>query len=134
MEILQCLYGVKAMRFELKKVVDRRRGPDILVKWVRWTGLFAWIIVIIIYVLITSAKPDVENFVDKFLNVQLRKTWDITLMHYAFGLMVALFILCLCTLFINAKRQRRKEDKYSFSIILLGVSSVIGIVYYLIKF
>jgi hypothetical protein len=115
---------------EQRMFVERRQGPDLLVRWVKWTGYCAWILALIIIGITTYAKPQIETFFDRLLEVKLRKTWDMELMQYAFYLMVATFILCSIALVVNFRRKRRKSDRFNKSILFLGIVSLFGAILY----
>lgn len=112
--------------------VDRRKGPDFWVKWVRRVGIIVWIIVIAIIFIIDKAKPPLESFLDRMFNIQLRKTWDDSLMFYAFCLLLFLFLLCAFTMVINIYRHRRKTDRFNPTVIFFGITSMIGIIIFMI--
>lgn len=86
----------------MAKFQDRRRGPDILVKWVKWASLISWLIVSIVLFIIDRARPPVETFFERVLNIKLRTTWDEDLLKYSFYLLIALFIFCAISLIFNA--------------------------------
>ncbi|MCX8128795.1 MAG: hypothetical protein N3I35_01695 [Clostridia bacterium] len=113
--------------------VERRKGPDMLTKWVKWTGIIGWFIIISVVFIISEAKPRVENFFDRLFNVKLRKTWDEDLLRYSFILMILLFLLCTIAMIFNILRHRRKTDRFNKSIILLGLASLLGSIIYLIR-
>jgi formate hydrogenlyase subunit 3/multisubunit Na+/H+ antiporter MnhD subunit len=111
--------------------IERRKGPDIWMKIVSWASIAGWIVLFAIIYILSKAKPQTENFFDKMLNVRLRKTWDIDLAQYAFYLMIFLLIFSFSTFIINIKRHKRKTDRYSPSIILMFIFSVMGIISYI---
>ena len=113
-----------------KKYIEKRRKPDLLTKWVQWSALTGWIIIFATYAIAFTAKPPVESFVDRFLNVKLRDTWDTDLLSYSFYLMILLLILCIIAFIFNMMRRKRKTDRFNISIILLGIASIIGIIIY----
>ena len=49
-------------------MLDRRKGPDLLTKWVKWSGIISWLIIIVILFLTLVAKPDFESYMDKSLH------------------------------------------------------------------
>lgn len=112
--------------------VDRRKGPDFWAKWVSWAGIIVWIIVFVIVFIVDKAKPRVENFIDRMFHVTLRKTWDTSLMLYAFYLLLFLFLLCALTIIINMYRHRRKTDRFNPTVIFFGIASLIGIILFMI--
>jgi hypothetical protein len=117
-----------------KIVMDRRKGPDFWVKWVNWIGIFVWIIVIAIITITDIAKPQVNNFFERALNVQMRTYWNINLMQYAFYLLLFLFTLCIFTIVINIIRHRRKTDRFNPIVITFAVLSFLGIIIYITNF
>lgn len=113
-----------------RRNTERRKGPDLLVRWVKWTGYGAWLLTLSILVITSYAKPQLETFFDRLLEVRVRKTWDIELMQYAFYLMVATFAMCCFAILVNTRRKRRRSDRYNKSIIFLGIISLLGAVLY----
>jgi len=122
------------MSDEWGRYTDKRHGPDVWVKAINWFAILAWGLLITLSTLIWQAKPQVETFFDRLLNVKLRKTWDFELAGYAFYLMILLLCLCAIGLFINVRRHHRKDDRFSTSLVLLGGLSAAGILFYLIYF
>jgi uncharacterized membrane protein len=114
--------------------IDRRRGPDKLVKSIKWIVSCAWILIITVIVLASMAKPQTETFFDRLLAVKLHDSWDLDLIRYSFYLTIALFLLCIIGLIVNAARHRRRSDRFNGSLILLSIVSVAGIMLYLFYF
>lgn len=80
------------------------------------------------------AKPPVETFFDRQFHVVIRSTWDLELARYILFLMIFGLWISGVSLTINVKRNRRKEDEFRVSLILLGLISFLGIVVYHIFF
>lgn len=116
------------------KPYNRRKGPDILVKWVQWASGIAWILFIAIFMTTLVAKPDIETMFDQMFAVHIRSTWDNELMSVAFILMIILFIFCLVSIAFNYLRRRRKTDRIHKSLIFLTFLSFIGILISLYMF
>lgn len=117
-----------------RKFIERRKGPDIWVRLVHWLGITAWIIMFFILAITDRAKPQVENFFDRFFKVQVRNSWNYSLVQWSFYLMILLSVLCVIGLLVNAKRHKRKGDRYSFSLIVMLILAVVGILMYLTSF
>jgi hypothetical protein len=113
---------------------DRRKGPDLLNKILRWLGIFGWFVMIVALYIIDMAKPEEENMFTKTADISVRKTWDLKLIHYLFCLMI--FGLCISTIgiVINSRRHHRKDDRFKYILITLGAISTFGIIKYLFKF
>ena len=115
-------------------MLDRRKGPDKLVKWVKWSGIISWILVAIVLFITIIAKPSFESYMDKSFHVKLQSNWDINLMQYVLVLLVLLFFFCIISIAINLSRCRRKTDRFNKTLILNAVASFIGILLYLLLF
>ncbi len=113
---------------------ERRRGPDVWFKMISWLSFIGWLLMLIALVLFDLAKPQMMTFFDRFFHVSFASVWNYQLTLYIFFVMIAGFFLSLIGLTINAKRHRRKKDKYSLSLILLGIVSFMGAAFYLIRF
>ncbi len=103
--------------------VDRRKGPDLWLKLLTWSGLASGISLVAALFLTAVAKPEVETFFDRFYNLKLRRSWDMELVQYIFFLLLLCFLLSITGLVINSRRKRRKEDHIRASlVVMLGVS------------
>lgn len=115
-------------------MLDRRKGPDTLVKWVKWSGIVSWILVSIILFITLIAKPDFESYMDRSFHIRLQDTWDVYLMQYVFVLMVLLFFFCMVSIGINMIRCRRKSDKFNKTLLLNAGAAFVGIVLFFLFF
>ncbi|MDY6934314.1 MAG: hypothetical protein SVZ03_08860 [Spirochaetota bacterium] len=113
------------------KIKNRRRGPDILIKWINYIAVSCWIFIFTIFIIVSIAKPPVEGFFDRQYGIQVNNTWDRTLLEYAFYLMFPLLIICGIGLLINSTRHKRKTDTYNKTLIVCFVLSILGITYFL---
>ncbi len=113
---------------------DRRRGPDLWSKTLRWLGVFGWFVMFVAIFIIDRAKPEEENMFTKAAKVSVRKTWDQELNHYLFYLMIFGLCISVIGMVINSRRHHRKDDRFKYILIILGVISSFGIIKYLYKF
>ena len=113
---------------------DRRRGPDVWDKTLRWLGVFGWLVMIVALYVIDMAKPEEENMFTKAANVSVRKTWNMELFHYLFYLMIFGLCISVIGIVINSRRHHRKDDRFKYILMILGVISFFGIIKYLFKF
>ncbi len=113
---------------------DRRRGPDILIKVLRWLGIFGWFVMIVALYIIDMAKPEEENMFTKKLNASVRTTWDPALIRYLFWVLIFGLIISVIGLVINSRRHHRKDDRFKYILFVLGAISCFGVVKYLLKF
>jgi len=115
-------------------MLDRRKGPDTLVKWVKWSGAISWILVLITLFLAFIAKPGFESYMDKSFHIKLQDAWNIDMLQYAFLLLVLLFSFCMISMAINLTRCRRKSDKFNKTLIVNAAAAFIGILLYMVFF
>lgn len=121
------------MREEKDKFVDRRRGPDFWVKAIGYSKYIAWFLALLVLILLSFAKPEVETFFDRMFGVDVRKTWNYELVKKAVYVSILLYFLCASAFVVNSTRKKRKEDRYSITFILVGIISFIGLVIYLLN-
>lgn len=109
----------------------RRRGPDLLVKSIQYFATVSWVLILLLFIALSVAKPRMETFFDRWGGGRLSGTWDKTFMGYAFYLMVLLFIICTIGLIANSSRHKRKNDSYNLSLVIFEIMSIIGIILYI---
>lgn len=115
-------------------MLDRRKGPDKLVKWVMLSGTISWILISIILFVTLIAKPGFISYMDRSFHIKLQSNWDEYLMKYVLLLLVFLFFFCMISIVINLMRCRRKSDRFNKTLILNTVAAFIGILLYLFFF
>jgi len=116
-----------------KGFLERRRGPDAVVKAVWWIVGISWVLIITSILFIDQAKPGSETFFDRILGVSVRNYWEKDLLRYAFYVFLVNLAVCIIGFVLNAMRQKRKTDKISKSIIVLAFATLSGIIWYLIR-
>ncbi|KAA3615284.1 MAG: hypothetical protein DWQ05_14575 [Calditrichaeota bacterium] len=119
------------MEQQASRKYDRRRGPDKLIKSLRWLAITGWINFAISLILYDEAKPDFETFFDRLFHVQMRYHWNETLAFLSFVWFVLCLVLSVVGIFINKKRHRRRNDEYRLNLIVLGLISLVGAVSYI---
>ena len=112
------------------KVTERRKGPDFWLRSLGWLAVVGWLCMFIALILFEKAKPPAGSFFERREGMYIRRSWNEDLGEYMGYLMIAGLIISILGLMINAKRHRRKSDQYRLSLILLGLISAAGIVYY----
>ncbi|MEJ2634508.1 MAG: hypothetical protein P8184_04375 [Calditrichia bacterium] len=113
---------------------DRRKGPDVRLKALRWFGAVGWLIMLAALIILGNAKPQTETFFDRSFNIQLRNAWDMNLARDILYLMMGGLVISVASLILNASRHRRKNDQYRISFIFMGFLSVVGILAYFFLF
>lgn len=113
---------------------DRRRGPDALVKWVKYSGIVSWVLIAVILFITLIAKPNYESYMNDSFHIRLQDAWDVQMIQFAFLLLVLLFFFCMISIVINLLRYRRKSDRFNKTLILNAVAALIGIILYIFIF
>lgn len=121
------------MEVEKRIFTERRKGPDAVVKAVWWATGISWLLIIIALAITGEAQPEHANFIDRLYKVTVRSTWDATLLSYVFYVLLLNLATCIFGFILNMLRQKRKTDKISKSIIILGLITLSGIVWYMVQ-
>ena len=104
--------------------IDRRKGPDWLVKTLRFMSLTGWSAFIVVLVLLHYAMPERETGLVRYHGITIRDYWDPFFYYWA---LYPLWICCgisLVTVLISRKRLRRLGDSARFNKALLAFLSV----------
>lgn len=121
----------------LQKKKERRKGPDLWLRVLRWTGIGGWLILFAAFVIMDKAKPERGTFIDMMyfrqlgIPVELRQEWDQQLVTYIFYLMTLGLCISVAGLLINTRRLRRRDDGYRASLVIVGTISLIAVIYHL---
>jgi len=105
---------------------DRRNGPDVWTRSLRWFAISGWALVLGAFFMISVAKPRSTTFFARMNNLSTARGWDMELMNYVFWMLFAGIVLGLFGLVINIMRRRRKHDAFYFSLITLGIISIVA--------
>jgi hypothetical protein len=109
------------------KRVNRRHGPDTMVKVISIFSGISWLLVVIVFGIITYGKPRLGMM---FFHEGVTESWNKTILGYASLLLFFVFIVCFIGIFINMSRHKRKSDRFNKSLIVFGIASLLGILYY----
>ncbi len=124
------------------KTINRRSGPDPLVKLIgsitsfSWMllfviAVFSWILISSIFIVAHVTKAPFEGFVEQRYHFTLSESRHTTLIADSFYLMIFIFILSCAGLVLNSFRHNRKNDTYSRPLIIFAVLSLMGIIVHL---
>lgn len=121
------------MAEEKKIFTGRRKGPDAVVKAVWWTVGISWILIITALLIASEAQPKVETFIDRMVKIPVRNYVDRNLLQAAFYVLLLNLFVCIVGFVLNMLRHRRKTDKISKSILVLGAITLSGILWYIFR-
>lgn len=115
---------------QLFKYRHRREGPDKIIKAIKILSFICLLIILIILALISIPQRYGNLF--REISGQFGAAWDKTLLANIFYLLLLQFAISTAGIIMNSTRYKRRDDKYSFSLIISSILSVIGIILYLI--
>ncbi|MBC7958282.1 MAG: hypothetical protein H7X94_00310 [Vallitaleaceae bacterium] len=110
---------------------EKRKGPDLLVKWIKFSSFFVWILLFTCLLFIDQAKPRKASLLDHLFDVKVYTHWDQQLIAFGFIVAIALFIFALVSILVNVMRLKRKTDRLSISLIISIIVSSVYIMVYL---
>ncbi|NLV35724.1 MAG: hypothetical protein GXY17_03495 [Clostridiaceae bacterium] len=113
--------------------VERRKGPDIVIKAVWWIVGIGWLLITAALFFTDQAMPARTTFFDRLFDVSVRDYWDTNLLRYVFYVFFINFCACIVGFMLNMMRQKRKTDKISKSILVLTTINLIGILWYFLR-
>lgn len=116
---------------------ERRKGKDSILYGVTVLAVIGWTLLLIALFIIDKASPqEIElyfNIVETGSNAgAAATTWNEHLMRIVLYIMILGMCLSGLGLYLNSKRNRRRNDSYYVSLIFLGIVSTIGTLYLLI--
>lgn len=112
---------------------DRRRGPDKVLRAMNWMGVISWIMVIVMVMLLDSARPETQTFYDRWTGRDVNKNWDETKTLITMIIMYAGLSISMVGIYLNSKRKRRKSDHYRIHFMLLGSIYILGLMFLLLQ-
>lgn len=111
---------------------ERRKGRDSLLHILTALAVVGWSLILIAIFVIDQASPqDIEvlfSYVDTGRNAYVGN-WDEQLLNIVFYIMLLGMVLSGTGLYLNSKRNRRRNDNYYLSLIFLGIISTVGTLY-----
>lgn len=113
---------------------ERRKGPDSLLRALRWMAGVGWMLMFAAMYFLDRGKPEVETYFTRWFNLRLRTTWNMELAGMLLYCMVLGLVLSLAGLVINFRRHRRRDDEVRISLLVLGALSLFGILLYFLTF
>lgn len=116
------------------KTPKRRKGPDLWFKSLRWMAVFGWLLLFAALLLSSKARPEIKTLIHSYDDLPYRISWNMKLARYVFYMMIVGFCASGVGLAINIRRKRRRDDEIYVSLVLVGIISLAGILFYLYSF
>jgi hypothetical protein len=108
---------------------ERRQRPDAWVCSLEWFVVGSWLLMFVALLVFSKAKPQIETFFERYYNLPIDPNWNLELLFYLRLLMALGLFLSLLGLVINGFRARRAEDQWRVSLIILGIVSLLGLLF-----
>jgi hypothetical protein len=121
------------MAEQKRTFVERRKGPDAVVKAVWWSTGICWALFVAALIFFDTARPESSTFFDRQFDIAVRDYWNENALQYSFFIMILNLAVCIAGFILNMARHRRKTDKISKSILILGTVTLTGIIWYLLR-
>ncbi len=109
----------------IEKIKNRRRGPDTIIKAIKFFTILSWIVIIVTLVVWAIVKT-------KAGSGRLLTGTSTEVLKYIFYMLILQALLCGLGLAISATRMKRKSDKLNLSLLFFEIISIIGIIMYII--
>lgn len=120
------------MYYPQKKFLEKRKGPDVIIKLINLIAISTWTLLFISLILFDKAKPEIQNIFDRLNNFRpLRENWNHELTKIIFVIMIIGFISGIIGIIFNNKRKKRKTDETWISLYFVVIISFLGIIFYL---
>lgn len=105
----------------------KRRGADRLSRSISYLAAIAWLIIFVVFAMLSTARSPQELFVYRNLSRMGDRSADM-LMRFALVLLIIVLAISIMGIVFNASRHRRKTDRYSKALIISAVLSLMAIV------
>lgn len=113
-----------------KKYEKLRKGPDIVIRSIRYIQFILFLFVVIVISLFGLAKPRVKTLYDAYYNVNIQSEWKLNLIHTAYYVMIIMLVCSTIGILFNTKRLKRKNDQFYYSLVFYALFSIVGIILY----
>lgn len=123
------LYGHDEMLY-----TERRRGKDWVMKWLDWSVIMTWMISFVIMVNFLMAMPERPNTIDRYYGYPVRLEWDLTMIQRNIYYLLALFVVTSLSVILNSTRMKRADDHYRYTLVVMGILSMVLILAYILFF
>ena len=118
-----------------RSFANRRKQADWVVNAAAALSVVAWAGAFFVILVLDIAAPERDNFFSNVLgDGMIRTEWDATILPIGLVLLVFSFLCSVAAFMFNMMRMRRKTDKYRKSVIIMGLITLLGIIFYVIRF
>ena len=117
-------------------IKNRRKQADWVVNAAAALSVIAWVVAFFVVLVldIASDRPAMPGLQTWLGGGPVHPVWNTTLLPIGLVLLVVSFLCSVAAFMFNMMRMRRKTDKYRKSVIIMGLITLSGIVFYVIRF
>ncbi len=109
-----------------------RRRPDFWVRIRAVSMMAGWALLLVFLFLMDFVKTKIGFFDNNFYNLSMLGIWSKEITNYMLIIMATALTTSIIGLFINSKRNKRRSDKFPFSLLFIGGISSAGIILFYI--
>lgn len=94
----------------------------------------SWLVAVGVVLVLDQAKPEKHHLFTRMFGVDVREYWDTAFLPAAFTLLIASLAICIIAFIFNMFRLKRRTDKFKKSIIIIAAITILGIVFFIMRF
>ena len=113
---------------------ERRRRSDWMVNASAVFSVVSWLFTIIGLLFIDVAAPRQTNFFTNVFDGSAQVSWNSNVLVFSYVLLVFSIASCITAFAFNMMRMRRKTDRVRKSVIIIGLTTIIGFILFTITF
>ncbi|MCL2025550.1 MAG: hypothetical protein FWG92_01950, partial [Leptospirales bacterium] len=117
-----------------KKIKNKRKGPDQISRTISLIIAISWVLIFILFIILALAKPTADWSITSIMsqNTQFSGGWNRSFIQILPPVLIVQVGLCVFGLLLSSRRMKRKSDKYSTSLIFFTITSIAGLLVYLV--
>lgn len=108
---------------------ERRVKPDLLIRLIQGITIVGLLMMLPILIFIERARPEMESLFDRWFRTSVQDGWITEFLVYALVLTAANLAITSVGVVLHFKRNKRREDRYRFSLMLPFVFSIFAAFY-----
>lgn len=112
------------------QINDRRRENDLTLRMISYLSLASWLNLLFLVGSYLQARPRNSYGVERFFSIYMGSSWSLSLLNVFLIVSVIQLSLTGYGLMLNSTRMKRENDKYSKSLIINLIISIISILAY----
>ena len=116
------------------RYIERRKKNDWVVRATSIVAVIGWICTLMALAFIDRASTLEDISSSNFFKITVISTWNTTMLRWAFIAVLISLLTCIVGLILNAKRHRRKTDRFNKLLVTTSVFSALIFIFYIVNF